>query len=229
MDRLLIVVAAPVEAEAVLRGLGDYGGGRGGGLWKLIETERHDVVVSGVGKANAAGATGRMVDEGRHAGVLSLGIGGSLVEGVVIGSVVLGTESVFADEGMESEEGFTDLESMGFGPGMGLEDSRVIGKGVRCDLSLDLVGSEVDLERGVIATVSTCSGTDGRAAVIRGRTGAICEAMEGAAVGLAARRCSSRVGFGEVRVISNTTGDRGRQVWDLRGALGVLERVASVL
>jgi futalosine hydrolase len=44
--------------------------------------------------------------------------------------------------------------------------------------------------------------------------------MEGAAVALAARRAGVR--YGEVRVISNTTGDRDRQRWAIGAALAVL-------
>ena len=100
---------------------------------------------------------------------------------------------------------------------------------------------------GVIATVSTCSGTDVLAGEIRRRTGAVVEGMEGAAVGLTVSSVGSLlgdggvggvggvvgvgeggmggVGFVEVRVVSNTTGDRDRQVWDIGRALGVLREV----
>jgi futalosine hydrolase len=71
-----------------------------------------------------------------------------------------------------------------------------------------------------IATVSTCSGTDAAATEIAHRTGAAAEAMEGAAVGLVAFR--HKVAFAEVRVISNTTGDRSRQVWALEESLAEL-------
>lgn len=77
---------------------------------------------------------------------------------------------------------------------------------------------------GPVATVSTCSGLDSLAGQVRARTGALAEAMEGAAVGQVAHRLG--IPFGELRVVSNTTGDRPRQVWDLKGAL---ERLAAVL
>ena len=84
---------------------------------------------------------------------------------------------------------------------------------------------------GPIATVATCSGTGTAAEEVVARTGAIAEAMEGAAVVHAARR--QRVPAIELRVVSNTTGDRDRQRWDLTGALSVLgdsvEQALSVL
>ena len=64
------------------------------------------------------------------------------------------------------------------------------------------------------------------------RTGAIAEGMEGAAIGHALARCTGRgtkPEFLEIRVVSNTTGDRGRQVWDIKGALATLTRVAAAL
>jgi futalosine hydrolase len=75
-------------------------------------------------------------------------------------------------------------------------------------------------KRGVIATVSTCSGRDDLARAVATRTGAAAEAMEGAAVALAARRMNVR--YGEVRAVSNTTGDRDRQRWAIGPALAVL-------
>ena len=75
---------------------------------------------------------------------------------------------------------------------------------------------------GPIATVATCSGTDAAAESVARRTGAVAEAMEGAAVVHAARRLG--VPAIELRVISNTTGDREDQEWDLAGALVVLGR-----
>ena len=78
---------------------------------------------------------------------------------------------------------------------------------------------------GPIATVATCSGTDAAAAEVARRTGAVAEAMEGAAVVHAARRLRTRAI--ELRVISNTTGDRPAQRWDLTGALSALGDAAD--
>jgi len=75
---------------------------------------------------------------------------------------------------------------------------------------------------GHIATVATCSGTDLQAQQVARRTRAIAEAMEGAAVVHAARRLG--VPAIEIRTISNTTGDREQQQWNLEGALAALAR-----
>ncbi|HCT45637.1 MAG TPA: hypothetical protein DF699_10535 [Phycisphaerales bacterium] len=86
---------------------------------------------------------------------------------------------------------------------------------------------------GPIATVSWCSGSDACAQGVVERTGAICEAMEGAAVALAARRIDPGIATAELRVISNTTGDRSSQRWalddSLRSLRAVLGRIAQAL
>ncbi|MGA1045489.1 MAG: hypothetical protein ACO3ZY_09835, partial [Phycisphaerales bacterium] len=73
---------------------------------------------------------------------------------------------------------------------------------------------------GVIATVATCSGTDRLASEVVRRTGAIAEAMEGAAVLHAARRLGAPAI--EVRAISNTTGDRPEQRWEIARAFATI-------
>jgi futalosine hydrolase len=80
---------------------------------------------------------------------------------------------------------------------------------------------------GSVATVSTCSGTDAAAAEIRRRTGSLCEDMESGAAGLVAHRLG--VPFACVRAISNRTGNRAEQGWDLALAFSALERVAASL
>src|SRR3954451_11841420 len=89
---LLVVTAVPVEAEAVLLGL----------------PAGTTIVVApvGVGPAAAAAGTARLlaIAEGRYDAVISAGIGGGI--GVPIGATVLGSRSIAADLGTDSDEGF---------------------------------------------------------------------------------------------------------------------------
>jgi nucleoside phosphorylase len=78
---------------------------------------------------------------------------------------------------------------------------------------------------GSIATVATCSGTDEQADLIQNRTGCICEAMEGAAVVHTAQRLGIKAI--EIRVISNTTGNRETQKWDINLALANLGKTIN--
>ncbi len=233
--RALLVVAAPQEARAVLRGLrGAAGGAEAPAPWRAAPVgDQFDVLLTGVGKANAAGAVSRVFRAERHRIVLNLGVAGSLPweEGgshLPIGSVVLGTESVYADEGAIAPARFHDLDDMGFPPGPGR------GVSVRGDEGLLAEFRSTTTVSGPIATVSTCSGTDSAAADIARRTGAIAEAMEGAAIGFTLQWIAAAEGapmppFLEIRVISNATGDRNLQKWDIKSALAGLSTVAAAL
>lgn len=210
-SRVLFVTAAPKEAASVASAFGKPPPDP----WHRIELAGWaDLIATGVGKSNAAGATARHVDPARHRYVLNVGIAGVLPgSDLRLLETVAAVRSVFADEGVLSPEGYSSMSARGFPP-----ISTSDGDGVAADPELTAVLG-IPLVQ-VIATVSTCSGTNALAHEIVARTGAEVEAMEGAAVGLVARRLG--LGFGEVRVISNTTGDRGAQRWDLGGALAAL-------
>lgn len=222
--RLLAVVATELEASGIVRAIGQARSPLG--LWQRHGLgDRLDLVVSGVGKANAAGATASCLDPHHHAGVVSLGIAGALPgSGLALGSSVVASASVFADEGLATPSGFVTCQDMGFALCEGLsEEGQAVAGDAAWVEALDFSGAH----RGVIATVSTCSGTDARARAIAQGHAAIAEGMEGAAVGLAARRLGAR--FVEVRTISNTTGDRAGQAWDLDRAVGALGAWAARL
>lgn len=222
---VLLVVASPLEAGAIT---GVPAGVLSFAPW-LPEPLRpkqpgFEIVLSGIGKSNAAAATAKVLEPPRHRAVLSVGIAGSL-EPMDLGQVVIASSSVFADEGLQSPDGFKDCASMGFPLGAFSGSAVPVNEGMMREL--ETVLSTLFPRTGLIATVSTCSGTDSLAAQVRNRTGALAEAMEGASVGLVAHRLG--VPFGEVRIISNTTGDRGSQRWDINVALSKLSEVIGLL
>ncbi len=226
--RLLLALAAGREARAAMEALGVWAG-RLPDPWQLVGGRRRlDLVMTGVGKANAAGGVARVLDPNQHWGVLSAGIAGSLPVAAPpgLGTIVCASESVFADEGVGGAAdagGFIPMSDLGFGC---FPDGSM---GARHDQTMLGLLSPLGGARGVIATVSWCSGSDGCAQGVVERTGAIAEAMEGAAVALAARRVSSSIATGELRVISNTTGERSAQRWDPEGALATLRDVLGRL
>lgn len=220
--RALLAIAAPAEARAALQGLG-ADPSRAHREWERLEIgTRLDLVVTGVGKANAAGAVAQAIDASRHALVLNLGVAGALP-----GSQLeptdsrIGRSSVFADEGLLADEGFADLGAMGFPPIPGGSVS------FAADPAALHALAELAPLCEAIATVSTCSGTNEGASEIVRRTGAQLEAMEGAAIATVCARLA--IPFVEMRVVSNTTGARASQRWDLRAALDELSRLAALL
>ncbi len=222
--RCLLVVAAPSEARAVLAAFGQQPD-TALELWKSRRVHPvFDLMISGVGKSNAAGSTASALAVSRCAAVVNLGICGSLPGSAraMVGAAVLASASVLVDEGIETPGGWQSMAECGFPAG-------AEGDAVFPDSGLVEILAPLASRIGPIATVSTCSGTDARAQETARRAGpnAVAEAMEGAAVGLAARRFG--VPFAEMRVVSNRTGDRARQGWDLPVALAELGRIVGAL
>lgn len=192
--KILIVTAVQAERDAIGKPSGTF------------------VVVGGIGRTNAAAATtAAMLSDGPFTWIINAGVAGSLRgANLPLGDIVIANKCVYAEEGLITPSGFQDMEQMGFTLG-------------------NFTGNEVPvdpwmLERlsglgrvGSIATVATCSGTDEQAELVATRTGCICEAMEGAAVVHAANRVNAPAI--EIRAISNTTGRRDTQEWNLELAL----------
>jgi futalosine hydrolase len=215
----LVIVAAPKEFSAVARAMGLPDHAEIPDPWGAVPTPAGLLLRTGVGKAAAAAATARWYDPERHAGVLNLGVAGA-TPGTSLkpGGVVLADPSLFGDEGVRTPDGFDDLAAIGFGA-----DAPPAAPDPASRAALMPLADRA----GPVATVSSCSGTDAAAADLAARTGAIAEAMEGAGVALAARRINPAARFAEVRVISNRTGDRAGQGWDLAAALAALTDVTG--
>lgn len=221
---LLVALAAPKEVRAALKGLGQV---EGDILpeWGVSVAGGVHVLRTGVGKVNAGAAVVSACGVVRPGAVLSVGIAGALPgdDGMLpIGTVVVAAASTYADEGLMGPEGFRTMSDLGFPLGA-FEGNRI---NAADGLVAALMEALADLSPvcATVATVSTCSGTDGLARQVAVNTGARAEAMEGAAVGHVCSRLG--IAFAEVRVISNTTGDRSAQRWDLPLSLS---RLAEVL
>jgi futalosine hydrolase len=208
--RTLVIVA--VEAERAALGAA------------CLASPAVRVVVAGIGRTNAAAATAEALAEARAAGtpfaaVVSAGIAGALPgSNLAIGTVIVADACIYAEEGIALPEGQGDMRVLGFPLG-DFEGNRVPVDGALVSAFRSL-GPVCE-----IATVATCSGTDAAAHAVRMRTGAMAEAMEGAAVVHAARRAG--VPAIEIRSISNTTGDRPKQQWNIAAAFAALGAVGD--
>lgn len=199
---LLIVTAVRAEADAI----------------GLIDSAK--VVIGGIGRTNAAAATTQaIIEQGPFDLVISAGIAGSLPGGGVgITQAVLASSCIYFEEGVITPSGFSDMDAMGFSLGSFRGNCVPVD-----DNAFSILQNQYTC--GPIATVATCSGTDEAANEVVKRTNAIAEAMEGAAVVHAAVRLG--VGAIELRVISNTTGDRDKQQWRLEEALIALGKAVK--
>lgn len=206
-QRILVVVAVDAEQQA----LGAA----------CLQCPQVQVVVGGIGRTNAACAVAEQLARDSFAAVVNTGIAGALPgSGLALGDVVVATECVYAEEGVMTPSGFQDMAAMRFPLG------DFAGNRVPVDARLAAAFAHLG-RRAPIATVATCSGTNALAQAIAQRTGAVAEAMEGAAVVHAARR--QNVPAIEVRAISNTTGDRAAQVWDMARGMAALQAVGAAV
>lgn len=243
---ICFITAVARETEAVSDGLSAAGATPGEpfpdvGLvafepepaFALAPDIRCSVRTAGVGRVNAAIMATRLLAGPDAPDLLvSAGVAGTLTAAVPVGAFILATESVYADEGLLGPDGFITTDAMGFPLGP-FDGNRIPGDAAYADrvhtmavhLASRSAGAPADtpappIHRGPVATVATCSGTDTGARTVATRTDAMAEAMEGAGVLHVA--AVHRIPGLEIRGISNTTGDRPAQRWDLEAGLDAL-------
>jgi len=204
--RLLLCCADPREGE-------------------LLAAAGHGPVeVLGVGKAAAAASLARILATAPSVGcVLLFGVCGAYPApanppALDVLDLCVVTESVFADEGAATEDGFLDLVSMELQPVASWRaDPDLCGR-VAAGLGVPSVRA---------ATVSTCSGTRALSDAFAARTGAQVETMESAACALACAAAGVRLV--EIRCVSNRTGPRADGGFRIREAAaraqGAVERI----
>lgn len=207
--RILVMTAVSVEREAVLQGLGN--------------DSRFDVMLAGVGPIAAAANTAIILANTEYDLVISAGIGGGFPGKAEVGSLVIAKEIVVADLGVETSEGFSSLDELGFGSTRIQVEASLVNH-----VAEALKAAKIPVEKGPVLTVSTVTGTEESATELAARVpGAIAEAMEGFGVALAAHQCG--VPILELRAISNAVGPRDRSAWRIKEALESLQRACSVL
>jgi futalosine hydrolase len=221
MNRTLVVTAVEAERASVLAGLGPVGLS----IDPNAPSTRHsgvDVIAGGVGPAAAAAATAVTLAVAEVLGypydrVISMGIGGALADRAAFVEIVVGTVSIAADLGAQSQDGFLSMTELGFGRNQ-IEANQV--------LVTDLIGSVGDAKFGAILTVATVTGRTERAAELAARhPSALIEAMEGYGVACAAD--VTHTPFAEVRTVSNAVGLRDRAAWRIPDALAALTKAAG--
>lgn len=208
-DRLLVVTAVEIEAEALRAGL---------------RAATATVAPVGVGPAAAAAGTARLLALAESAGqpysgVVSAGIGGGFAGRAAVGATVLGSRSVAADLGAESPTGFIPLDQLGFGATSAVADPELLAR-LRAALPHATVGA--------VLTVNTVTGTAQTTQALAARhPDAVAEAMEG--YGVACAALGANLPFAELRAVSNPIGPRDRAVWRIRDALMALTAAATAL
>ncbi|AZN43488.1 futalosine hydrolase [Paenibacillus albus] len=239
--RVLIVTAVDAERDAVLRGLrGDerfdvIAAGVGPAAAAAVTAVKIASAAAGAGKAAAEAGDHRAglvaaTGEGSGAGagayrlVISAGIAGGFPGRAPIGSLVVATDMIAADLGVETPDGFASVDELGFGSSRILADARLASA-----LAAKLGGAAgLTVSTGPVLTVTTATGTAATAAEhLRRVPGATAEAMEGFGVAIAAQHAGLPVL--ELRAISNAVGPRDRDAWRIGDALRALEQASTIL
>ena len=116
--KILVAVASQGEFEAVLGGLGKASE-KVPPVWQSLAISNLNILHTGVGKTNAAGAVSRelTIAEGKeemYSSVVSIGLGGSYDTNIKLGESVLGLDHILLDEGTISNAGWVTLEKSGW-------------------------------------------------------------------------------------------------------------------
>ncbi|TDU77537.1 futalosine hydrolase [Streptomyces sp. KS 21] len=222
--RALIVTAVAAEADSVVSGLtgptphldpvtpepralpGGYPLSR-----RDLPGLAADVLVGGVGPAAAAAATATALALADYSLVVSAGIGGGFAPAAPVGSLVVADALVAADLGAETPDGFLGVQELGFGHSVHLPPAELAARAAEATGAL----------LAPVLTVSTVTGTAGRAALLAARhplAGA--EAMEG--FGVAEAAAAHGLPVLEIRAVSNAVGPRDRDAWRIGDALAAL-------
>ncbi|MDX2480983.1 MAG: futalosine hydrolase [Desulfuromusa sp.] len=181
----------------------------------------------GIGQVNMTMQLTRLLSEYTPLAVLLCGCGGSYPDsGLQVGQLALAAKEIFGDLGVATADNFIPLDQLNLPQTPQL--APIIQQSFTLNSDLLKWAQEIfpTVVCGSFVTVNGCSGYPRLSTELQQRTGGICENMEGAAV---ARVCAEfEVPLLELRGISNPTGTRDPQQWDIsRGAkaaqLGILE------
>lgn len=184
-----------------------------------------DVLAAGVGPAAAAAATATAlaVAAAPYDLVVSAGIAGGFQPLAPLGTVVVSDAVVAADLGVRTPDGYLTVEELGFG-----RSAHPVAPALTGRIARALADGGRPAVVGPVLTVSTVTGTAGRAAELTARhPGAAAEAMEG--FGVAEATAAYGVPVVEIRAVSNAVGPRDRAAWRIGEALGALRHAFQLL
>ena len=181
------------------------------------------IVESGPGLANISAAAALAIERFHPEHIFNIGVCGVYSSDLsLISKVVTGMAAVFADAGVETENGYQDMEDIGL-PFYSKDD----GDDVFNILPLNDVMFDESFLRGRFLSLSAVSGNAAQAENIRKRFEfkdmLMCEDMETAAAALVA--CRAGIPCTAIRGISNLCGDRNYTNWRLKEAAEAAQTV----
>ncbi len=223
---ILIVAAVPQETALVRRRLEQTRTTRSGHI-RLINGQlqglRVGIAHSGLGVVNMAALMTAVLPRSRPEQVFLIGCGGGYPEsGLEIGDLAVAESETYGDLGVLTPEGFlhaADLENRTTDKSsFNVQKKYFFNKEKLKEIKAEFP----HVRSGPFVTVSCCSGTAESSLRLQQRTGGICENMEGAA---AAQLCAEfAVPMLELRGISNPTGTRDPELWNIEKGVGAAQQ-----
>ena len=230
MNPIIVTASTPFELSLLVHGLSaaPFAGVGHLACFRGFAGAREVLLAqTGIGKVNAACAATLLLERYTPELLINTGCGGAMAgSGLGPGDLAIASVESFPDEGVETPQGWQGLDLIGIPVFQG-RGERVFNHIPLCgELAAGALACARELgvraELGPFHTVSTCSGTAGRGAELLRRYPGICENMEGGAVAQVALIYG--VPFLEVRGISNMVEDRDLSRWDLRRAVGEVQK-----
>ena len=218
-QEILVIAATDTELEPARELLGKNTGGI-------------RIATTGAGKVSAALATLELVQEKRPDWIIQTGCAGAYPSsGLATGDAAIANLEIFADEGVEAPGGFLSMEDLAL-PQAAREGELIYNRvpvdgpsKTTLDSIRSVIGNGPRIKTGHFCTVSCGSGTDAASSRIVETWNPLVESMEGASAALVAWKHSVR--FSEIRGVSNTTGNRNREEWEIPAACEVAARVLA--
>lgn len=106
--KLLVVAATKSEIQPTLNHFSCTGD-------RLLETEKFDILITGVGMVATAFTLGQHLDANKYNTVVNVGIAGSFDRSIALGELVNVVTDTFAELGAEDHDQFISLPQLGFG------------------------------------------------------------------------------------------------------------------
>ncbi|MCF6267604.1 MAG: futalosine hydrolase [Desulfuromusa sp.] len=229
-DMLIIFAASPLETNLLRKNIRNMQILHCGSVQVFSGTlQGRNILLShgGVGQVNMAAQLTRLLSEYSSEAMLLCGCGGSYPDsGLQVGDLALAETEIYGDLGVATVDKFIPLDQLNLPQNPQL--APIIQQSISLNPDLLKWAQEIlpNATHGTFVTVNLCSGNTDLSLELQQRTGGICENMEGAA---AAQVCAEfKIPLLELRGISNPTGTRDPQQWDIhRGAeaaqWGILE------
>lgn len=180
----------------------------------MVNGNKLDILITGIGSMSTAYWLTKTIDKRRPDYLIQAGVGGSYSGNYLPGSVVLVSEEVTGDLGVEENGVFKDVFDMNLpqitAPYTG---NRLVNPDVE-----KLQRYQLPLVKSV--TINEITTREARIQQLQQKYAPVVESMEGAAFHYIA--LTEKIPFVQLRAVSNAVGERDKSKWKMKEAIAVL-------